>query len=673
MARQQRGRKRDKGGSTAGGSKRARGEALFVEAQRLHQAGALDEAEAFYRRIVDADPGHAKAQHYLGAAAAQRGELENAAAMIERALALAPDYVEAHRNLAIVLKRQGRLDEAVARYRLALTLRPDDAETHHRLGALLDGLGRTAEAAASYRQAVALDPDFAEAFNDLGATLYGQGALDEAIAAYRRAVALDPANAEAHNNLGVALKRQGSLEAAVASYKQSLARKPDAATCDNLGKALLAQSRVEEAAASFRRALALAPDDARAHSDLLLCLQYQSTVTPKALAEAHFAYGSRFGLPPGATIRHDNAPLPDRRLRIGYASADLGRHPVGYFLAPVLAAHDRAAFAIHCYSSRAAEDQVTARCKAACDSWHVVADLDDAELARRIRADGIDILVDLAGHTGDNRLRCFALKPAPVQATWLGYPGTTGLREIDYRLTDAVADPPGAADDLSSEILVRLPNGFLCYEPPASVVPPPAISRQITFGSFNNLAKVDGDVAALWARILHRVPFSRLVLKSLQTADPPTWRRYLALFAAHGIAGDRIVALPWLPSAEDNLAAYAQLDVALDPFPYNGTTTSCDALWMGVPVVTLAGDRHAGRVGASIATRLGMAELIAGTPDDYVEIAVGLAADTSRLAALRAALRERFRASKLHDAAGLARDIEAAYRRMWQLWCAGRG
>jgi protein O-GlcNAc transferase len=379
--------------------------------------------------------------------------------------------------------------------------------------------------------------------------------------------------------------------------------------------------------------------------------------------------------PPPPPPPHDNAPLPDRRLRVGYVSADLGRHPVGYFLAPVLAAHDRAGFAIHCYSARTAEDDITARCKAASESWQIVAGLDDAALAERIRADGIDILVDLAGHTGDNRLRCFALKPAPVQVTWLGYPGTTGLREIDYRLTDAIVDPVGAADALSSEILVRLPNGFLCYTPPAGfdpAAPPASTAGGITFGSFNNLAKFDAEAAALWARILHRVPGSRLLLKSLQTADPPSWRRYLALFAAHGIAADRVVALPWLPSAADNLAAYGQLDIALDPFPYNGTTTSCDALWMGVPVVTLAGNRHAGRVGASIVRRLGMAELIAATPDDYVEIAVRLAADPGRLAALRGELRERFRASPLHDSRGLARDIEAAYRTMWQRWCAAR-
>jgi predicted O-linked N-acetylglucosamine transferase (SPINDLY family) len=319
-------------------------------------------------------------------------------------------------------------------------------------------------------------------------------------------------------------------------------------------------------------------------------------------------------------------------------------------------------------------DGRTQRLQAESDHWYSIAGKPDLEVAERIRKDQIDILVDLEGHTGENRLLVFAHKPAPVQVTWLGYPNTTGMRTIDYRLTDAVADPPGEADKFHSEKLFRLEHGFLCYLPDAAAPeagPPPCLeSGQLTFGSFNNLAKVTSEVVRVWAEILHRQPLSRLVLKSKPLADQACRERYLGLFAEQGIPADRLELLGWLPAPQNHLELYHRIDIGLDSFPYNGTTTTCEALWMGVPVVTLCGDRHAARVGASIMRQVGLEELVAHSEDEYIALAVALAQDRQRLLALRGSQRRKMRESRLLDKKLFAETLEDAYRRMWEEWCA---
>jgi protein O-GlcNAc transferase len=340
---------------------------------------------------------------------------------------------------------------------------------------------------------------------------------------------------------------------------------------------------------------------------------------------------------------------------------------------PLLQPHDRARIEIVCYAEIAHPDRRTDAFKALADQWHATVGLTDAALASQIRDDAIDLLVDLSGHTANHRLAVFARRPAPIQLSWLGYPCTTGLAAIDYRLTDALADPAPAADALHAERLVRLPHGFQVYVPPRpapEVGPPPAArAGALTFGSFNNLAKLNDDVIALWARILAAVPGSRLLLKFHQLADAATGARYRARFAAAGIAAERVLLEPGIGDWTRHMARYGAVDIGLDPFPYNGTTTTCEALWMGVPVVTLRGDRHAGLVGASLLTRLGLTELIAADRDDYVAKATALAGDAARLASLRAGLRARFAASPLGDPARFARAVEAAYREVWTAWC----
>jgi protein O-GlcNAc transferase len=350
---------------------------------------------------------------------------------------------------------------------------------------------------------------------------------------------------------------------------------------------------------------------------------------------------------------------------------------VAYFVEPLLENHDRQVAEVFCYAEVMQPDAVTMHLKGLADHWLVTVGLSDDEMAERIGTDGIDILVDLAGHTANNRLRVFARKPAPVQVTWLGYPNTTGLEAIDYRLVDAVTDPVGEADAFASETLVRLEGGFLCYgglkgapEPAAS---PCRKTGTVTFGSFNNPAKVSAATFDAWATLLARLPQARLLLKGKPFADAATRALFLARLGERGVAAERVELMAWLPDAAAHLGLYNQVDIALDPFPYNGTTTTCEALWMDAPVVTLRGDRHAGRVGASLLSQIGLTDLIANSVEEYVEIARALAGDPGRLDDLRRSLRPRLAASPLCDGRAFARKIEAAFRNMWQQWCQAPG
>jgi protein O-GlcNAc transferase len=437
---------------------------------------------------------------------------------------------------------------------------------------------------------------------------------------------------------------------------------------------LQAQGDLDAAVTAYRQALTLDPDFADAHSNLLLCLHYRPDVDAAELFAEHQRWGEQHGAPLAAMIAtHANARDPKRRLRIGYVSPDFRAHSVSHFIAPVLAHHERRHFEVYCYYNAHQVDATTERLKGLADHWRNIAHLTDAEVAALIGQDGIDILVDLAGHTAHNRLLLFARKPAPIQVTYLGYPDTTGLATIDYRLTDALTDPPGASERFHTEALVRLSQGFLTYQPSAESPPVNALPTlggdQITFGSFNNAAKLNTAVIALWAQILRALPHAHLILKAAQLGDADTAERFRQRFAEHAIAPERLQILGAFASEGDHLKAYHGIDIALDPFPYNGTTTTCEALWMGVPVITLAGQTHAGRVGLSVLTQAGLSELITPTPEAYVERAIELAKDLPRLQALRQGLRARLAASALCDAHGFTQALETAYREMWERYC----
>ena len=438
----------------------------------LQDQGKLDEAVACYRRALELKPDYAEAHNNLGNALKDQGKLDEAVACYRRALELKPDYAEAHNNLGVALKDQGKLDEAVACYRRALELKPDYAEAHNNLGNALKDQGKLDEAVACYRRALELKPDFAEAHNNLGNALKDQGNLDEAVACYRRALELKPDYAEAHNNLGNALKDQGKLDEAVACYRRALELKPDFAEAhNNLGIALKDQGKLDEAVACYRRALELKPDYAEAHSNLLLTLQYCAGVTPAALAEAHAEYDRRHAAPlRGAFAQHENVRDRHGRLRLGFVSPDLGRHPVGYFLVRVLENLGQNQHETICYSDRIVKDDLTHRLQAAATQWCDVIGMSDQRLAEQIRADRIDILFDLAGHTAHNRLLVFARKPAPIQITWIGYEGTTGLAAMDYLLADRHVVPEGTEHYYREQVL-RMPDGYLCYDPPDAAPP----------------------------------------------------------------------------------------------------------------------------------------------------------------------------------------------------------
>ncbi len=638
----------------------------------LKDRGQLAEAVASCRRALELKPNFAQAHNNLGAVLKDLGNLAEAVASCRRALELKPDFAEAHNNLGGALNDLGQLAEAVACYRRALEIKPDFAQAHNNLGAALKDLGQLAQAAASCRRALEIEPDYAEAHNNLGAALNDLGQSAEAVASYRRALEFKPNFAQAHNNLGAILRDLGHLDDAVASFRRALEFKPNYAEAhNNLGGALKNLGQLAEAMASYRRALELKPDFARAHSNLVLALLYHAGNEAEVIAAELRRWSEQHAVPLAPFIvPHANDRSPDRRLRVGYVSPDLQGHVVGYNLLPLFERHNRQAFEIFGYAQVPQPDAVTGRFRACCDHWCDTGPFTDARLADQVRQDEIDILVDLTLHTAKNRLLVFARKPAPLQVSFAGYPGGTGLEAIDYHLTDPFLESVNPDQVHGPDAPCHLPASFWCYEGLAverPVEPLPAMAAgRVTFGCLNNFCKINDRTLQLWAQVMRGVPGSRLLLLAPKGSAR---ERTLSRFADAGLAADRIEFVDRQPR-EDYFALYGRIDVGLDTFPYNGHTTSLDSYWMGVPVVTLVGATPVSRAGWSQLSNLGLTELAAETPDDYVRIASQLAGDLPRLAALREGLRERMRRSPLLDGAQFTSGVESAYRTMWRRWCA---
>jgi predicted O-linked N-acetylglucosamine transferase (SPINDLY family) len=634
-----------------------------------------DAAELCHQLLAGSD--NAEALHLLGAIEHAHGNHSAAASLLTRAVARTPQAAAYHANLGAALHGAGRHREAAAALVQAATLDPNLVAAHFNLGNLRRDVGDLAGAVTAYAHALRIQPDYREALNNIAVTLWEDGRADKGVAYAELATGLHPDSAAAHLVHGEALRHAGRLSEAVAALGEARARGADAvAVARNLGNVLTSQGDIDGAIACMESALADpaagTPDErARLHSSLLFALNYRSDQTPEILAKRHRAW-ARAHAPAAALPPAINDRDPERALRIGYVSADFLTHSVASFLEPLFAAHDRGAVSVLCYSGVRRPDAVTQRLMAKAAQWRNVYTLTDQALAEVIREDGVDILVDLSGHTADNRLGVFALRPAPLQVTWLGYPGSTGLA-IDWRISDAIADPPGPGDMLSSERILRLADGFHCFQPPADAPPvgrAPCAGGRVTFGSFNTFAKLSPATLQQWGAILAAVPQARLLLKDNRPHDPATARRHRERFAAAGIDPARLDILPRADGVAAHLAAYARVDVALDPFPYNGTTTTCEALWMGVPVIVRAGDRHASRVGASLLHRVGLDDLVAGDDAAYLQAAIAMANDPARIAALRGGLRARMQASPLCDAPHFARAIEGAYRAIWRDWCA---
>ncbi|HMD54065.1 MAG TPA: tetratricopeptide repeat protein [Phycisphaerae bacterium] len=646
-------------------------EDVLDAAIKHHQAGRFAAAESIYHEILAQHPEHADTLHLLGVLATQAGQNKLAVHYIGRAITINPKSPIFYNNLGSALLMMGSHDLAAASFRSALQLKPDYAQAHTNLGNVLKDQNQLEQAVECYRAALRFKPDLFEAYNNLGNALQALGRSEEAAAAYRDAITLKPDYAEAFNNLGVALTGLGRLDAGIAAYHAALEIKKDYPEAyNNLGSALKDQGRIDEAIDAYRTCSQIRPDLAQVHSNyvynLLFHPDYDDQKTHIELEE----WNRRHAVPLKNFIQpFANRPDPERRLRIGYVSPDFRRHVIGWNLLPLLQQHDRKMFEIFCYSNVAKPDEFTQRFHGLSDGWRDITTIDDQRAAQMIRQDGIDILVDLAMHMAGNRLLVFARKPAPIQVTFMGYPGTTGLETMDYRLTDQYLDPPEPQEAFYTEQSIRLPDTFWCYSSQNEESKPndlPAIKNGfVTFGCLNNFCKVNDGVLKLWARVLSAIPHSRLMVLA---PKGQVRRQSLSKLGRDGIASERIEFMDFQPRLE-YLNTYHRIDIGLDTQPYNGHTTSLDSLWMGVPVVTLIGKTEVGRAGWSQLCNVGLQELAARTPEEYVNIAAKLAGDLPRLKELRAALRPRMQTSPLMDAKRFARNVEAAYRDMWRKWC----
>ena len=609
-----------------------------------------------------------------GNRAEDEGRPAEACARYREAIAAAPGYARAHLNLGIALEALGQVDEAARCYGEALAKEPANPYAHYNLGKLLFVRGTLPEAERHLREAIAARPGFAEAQVVLSNLLDAQGNFEAAAAALEPALRLRPDYARAWHNYALALTKIERLADAEAAARRSLELDPAfLPTYEFLGDLLRTVGRHEEAADVFRAARARAGGGIEWAQAELHALNHSDRIGEEALFARHREVAAQLeGANPARFAPFANPADPERRLRLGYVSRDFSRHPVGWFMMPVLQRHDRSRFEVFCYSTGARSDEVTAQARALADHWRDASRMPASELADAIHRDRIDILVDLLGHCLHSSLAAFAQQPAPVQVGWLGYLNTTGLTRIRYRLTDARCDPPGDADRRHTETLVRLPHSQWCYRPITAIAhrdePPLKRNGHVTFGSFNHMLKLSPGLLAMWARILAQMPEARLVVLGVPQGMPG--ERLLSDLAAGGISSARVALVPPLP-LDDYFKSFDAVDLALDSTPYSGGTTTCDTLWMGVPVVTLSGARSASRSAASILSTLGLGEWVATTPEDYVRLAVALASDAGRLAAARASLRERMRASPIMDEPGFLRELEAAYRGMWRAWCEG--
>ncbi len=671
-------------------------EALHLLGVLRHQTGGSAEGRALVARAVSLAPAVGAYRANLGMIAAALGDHAQAIDAFAEACRLQPQLEEAVRPMrAAAALAAGRYALAATDYAALAQANPDDAAMWRGLALARHAGGDPRGAIPAYRRAIARNAEDVATENGLGAALLETGAGGEALAVLERAAARAAPWGPLLANLGNARRAAGDGDGAIEALRRASACDPDnATTLANLAAVLSETGLLAEAADCARRALDLAPEDAPARANLAACrfdagavaeamdlwrampddrtaasnalyaMNFDDRATSAEIADAAGRWAARFAAPMPPAVR-SVARDPARRLRVGFVSPDFRSHSVAWFLLPTLESFDRSGFELHAFAELHGEDAITARLMPLFDGWHVTTGLDDDALAAAIGAAGIDVLVDLAGHTAGNRLGAFAKRAAPVQATWLGYPETTGLGAMDWRITDDIVDPPGAPG--GPERALRLSTGAHCYRPPPGA--PDVRTRPsdgpVVFGSFNNWPKHSPACLRLWAEILDRVPGARLLLKNKAMADPTVRAAVRADFERRGIAPARIETCARLADPLGHLALYGEVDVALDPIPYNGVTTTCEALSMGVPVVALAGATRAGRTAASLLAHAGLPELVAATQDAYVDLAVALAGDRARRAAYRSTLRGRLAASALGDAPGHARALAAALRAAW--------
>ncbi len=614
-------------------------QALFKQAEDTARQGNPSEALSLCAQILSESPDHHATWLLQCRLQRERQHLDAALASAQHALKLAPKAAESHAEAAATYYAMRNHYPAVQHYYKAHELAPQEAEYPYQMGLIMQIMAKHEEAIQCFMKALTLDRSMTRAFNRLGTVLADAGRYEEAILAFHRALKLAPDDKDVHANLA-------------STYIQC--------------------GRIDEAVASYRRASELAPDEPEIEGRYIFASNYLPALTAGDKQALHRHWAEKHAPVDLMQKEHTNDRSPQRKLRIGYVSRNFLHHPVSAFLLPLLKKHDRSQFEIHCYAFNLRVDDVTNQIRSLCDHWLDVAKWDVEKVIEQIRADGIDILVDLSGHEYTHQMRVFARKPAPVQVSWLGYFNSTGMAAMDYFISDEVSSPSGQEAQFSEQLL-RLPRTRFCYEPeryaPACSKLPARKNGYITFGCFNNLAKVNDEVIALWAEVLQAVPDSRVLLKTRAMNDEATRNDYAARFARHGIAAERLLFRPFSTKHIEVLRAYAEVDIALDPFPFTGGLTTCEGLWMGVPLVTLAGDSLVARQGASFLGCLDMQDWVAQNRADYVRIAAEKSRDLDALAETRKTLRERMKRSPLTDGAAFACNMEHALRNIWQDWC----
>jgi protein O-GlcNAc transferase len=581
-------------------------------------------------------------------------------------------------NLGVVLFNNRQYDEAIVNFKKAVEQNPNLIHAYNYLGNAFQEKKQFNESIACYEKAIQVNPADPTAYINLGIAFQNIKQHERAIKYFKAAIQINPNLYQAYDYMGLSLTMESNMEKAMESYQSSLLINPNSEmTLVNLGILISRQGKLNEAENYYKRALQINPNNFNAEEAFVFNMLYNPRYAEQAIFSEHLRLAKKFAEPLSVFILpHTNEQIVSRKLRIGYVSPDFKRHPVACFIEPVLAAHNREYFEVFCYSNVAQCDDITERIKQFTDQWRDICIVSDEKAAELIRKDRIDILIDLSGHTADNRILLFARKPAPVQVTWIGYPPTTGLATIDYKIVDHYTNPLGITERFYSEKLVRLPESLVTYLPDREspeVGPLPALTTgHITFGSFNNFQKITPQVIEVWAKILTSVQDACLILKSKIFSDKNICRYATNLFIQKGIIANRIILQSADPSPK-HLESYNSVDIGLDTFPFNGLTTSCEALWMGVPVITLAGTCYAARAGVSVLSNVGLKELIAETPDEYISTAVNLATDLKKLQLLREHLRNMMLCSPICNAKRITAHLEICYHKMWETWCKSQG
>lgn len=677
---------------------------LIQHAVALHQAGELVQAEQQYQHILKQYPNDSGILHLLGVLAAQKQDYAKAVDLIQQAIAINPQDANFYLNLGHTYKANRQFEQAIAAYQQVIRLQPHNINTHYELAKLYQQQMQTQHAIVCYKRVLALQPQFFEACSQLAVMLQQQGIYQEALHYFQQAAKLQPQNINALSNLAAALAQQGQYESAIDYYQKALALDSNNAMlhynlgiafsrkkqlslaleefqiafdlkphhvdcCYNLAKTCLQLGQVEVAIEYYHKTLSLQPHHYDAHNSFLLAMHYLRDDNAMDIVAQAKLFNQEF-CSPFKPPEYKHLPDPNKRLKIGYVSADFRRHSVTSFIESVLAHHDHSQFEVYCYYNNHHEDEDTQRLKHYADHWLNCANLSDDALATQIQTDTIDILIDLSGHTAGNRLQVFARKPAPIQMSYLGYPDTTGVTAIDYRIVDNYVEN---ALLNSTETRLTMPNSYFCYTPPALtplVNELPALKNHyLTFGSFNNFSKLTPELLELWAELLKQGPSAKLLLKNASLHDEQLQTQLKVRFQALGIESERLILAGHMETTDEHLNMYHHVDIGLDTFPYNGATTTCEALWMGVPVVTWAGQSHVSRVGLSLLTTMGLTQFVTDSPDAYLARCLKLSQDLQVLANLRSMLRHKMQASPLMKGALFTQHLEQHYKISWQKWC----